>query len=156
LKKELFHNATFDGALLSRGFWLYVWEITAPNGRKVHYVGKTGDKATRVCQSPFNRLSNHLGGNKNSNALKRHLARMKIQAENSQFRFYAYGPLFGGSERTHGELCDVTSGLEKALADAMIEAGYEVINPVHCRTPLDAETFAAVRAAFMTYFDKLP
>jgi hypothetical protein len=149
-------NANFDGALLSRGFWLYVWEIVIPDGRTVHYVGKTGDKASRVCQSPFNRLTNHLGGNKHSNALNRHLSQIRIDPQDCQFRFHAYGPLFNDrSERTHGELCDVTSGLEKGLANAMTEAGYEVINKVHCRTPLDNEAFATLLAAFAAHFDKL-
>jgi len=152
----MFYNASFDGALLSRGFWLYVWEIVASDGRTVHYVGKTGDKASRVSQSPFNRLSNHLGGNKHSNALKRHLAQKQINPERCQFCFHAYGPLFAdNSKQTHGELCDVTSGLEKALANAMAEAGYEVINKVHCRTPLDVEAFSALRAAFASHFEKL-
>lgn len=150
------YNASFDGALLSRGFWLYVWEIVAPDGRTVHYVGKTGDKASRVCQSPFNRLTNHLSGNKHSNALKRHLSQLNVDAESCHFRFHAYGPLFDGkSQKSHGDLCDVTSGLEKELAFAMTEAGYFVINKVHCRTPLDVEAFVAVRTAFAVRFDKL-
>jgi hypothetical protein len=150
------YDISFDGALLSRGFWLYVCEIMIPDGRTIHYVGKTGDKASRVCQSPFNRLTNHLGGNKNSNALKRHLSHIHIDPQSCEFRFLAYGPLFGdGSQRTHGELCDVTSGLEKALANAMTEAGYAVINKVQCRTPLDLEAFAAVRTAFAARFSQL-
>ena len=146
----------FDGAILARGFWLYIWEIVAPDGRIVHYVGKTGDKASRVCQSPFNRLTNHLGGNKHSNALNRHLSQIRIDPQSCQFRFHAYGPLFGDrSHETHGELCDVTSGLEKGLAYAMTEVGYEVLNKVHCRTPLENEAFAPLRAAFAAHFDKL-
>jgi hypothetical protein len=150
------YNASFDGALLSRGFWLYVWEILAPDGRTVHYVGKTGDKASRASQSPFNRLANHLGSNKHSNALTRYLGQMKLPPETCHFRFHAYGPLFEEkSHKTHGELCDVTSALEKGLADAMTEVGYVVINKVHCRTALDASAFAAVRTAFAAHFDKL-
>jgi hypothetical protein len=146
----------FDGAMLTRGFWLYVWEIKVSDGRVVHYDGKTGDKASRVSQSPFNRLTNHMGDNKHSNALRRHLGQMKINLENCCFCFHAYGPLFGGrSQKTHGELCDVTSRLERALADALTAAGYEVINKVHCRTALDAEVFADIYTAFATHFDKL-
>lgn len=146
----------FDGAMLSRGFWLYVWEIVATSGETVHYVGKTGDKASGVSQSPFNRLSSHLAGNKHSNALKRHLGQIRINPENCRFCFHAYGPLFHGNrEKTHGELCDITSGLEKALADAMADAGYKVLNAVQCRGQLDIKTFAAVRSAFATHFDKL-
>jgi hypothetical protein len=149
-------NICFDGVLLSRGFWLYVWEILVPDGTRVHYVGKTGDKASRACQSPFNRLSNHLGGNKHSNALKRHLSQRKIDPEQCQFQFHAYGPLFQEKRKgTHDDLCDITSGLEKELADAMAEAGYEVVNKIHCRTKGDAEVFEEVRDAFSSHFDKL-
>jgi hypothetical protein len=150
------YSANFEAALLSRGFWLYVWEIMPPDGLALHYVGKTGDKASRVCQSPFNRLTHHLGDNKHSNALSRHLRQTKIDPEICHFRFHAYGSLFGGiSQMTHGELCDVTSGLEKALANAMAEAGYKVINQVHCHMPLDVEAFAGVCTAFAAHFDKL-
>jgi hypothetical protein len=38
------HQLEFDGALLARGFWLYIWEITTNDGGKVHYVGRTGDR----------------------------------------------------------------------------------------------------------------
>jgi hypothetical protein len=155
-EEKVLYSASFDGGMLARGFRLYVWEIGVPDGHSLHYVGKTGDKASRVSQSPFNRLSNHLGGNKHSNALKRHLAQKKIDPERCQFRFHAYGPLFAANVRqTHGELCDVTSGLEKALADAMNEAGYEVINKVQCRTPIDLAMFQAARNAFATHFRKL-
>jgi hypothetical protein len=150
------HELTFRGDLLKRGFWLYVWEIMAPNGRTVQYVGKTGDKASRVSQSPFNRLSNHLGDNKHSNALKRHLAEKKIDPVHCQFRFHAYGPLFpDSSKQLHAELCDVTSGLEKALADALNEAGYEVLNKIHCRARIDLALFEAARNAFATHFKNL-
>jgi hypothetical protein len=151
------YKLSFNGALLFRGFWLYVWEIVAPDGRTIHYVGKTGDKASRVSQSPFNRLSNHVGGNKRSNALRRYLDKMRIDPARCQFHFYSYGPLFFDSmdKKTHGELCDVTSGLEKALANAMTDAGYTVMNPIHCRSQIDFEIFAVVRASFGTHFDKL-
>lgn len=39
-------TVTLDGAMLRRGFWLYVWEITTPNGDKVLYVGRTGDSSS--------------------------------------------------------------------------------------------------------------
>jgi hypothetical protein len=150
------YKLSFDGALLSRGFWLYICEIFTPDDRTLCYVGKTGDKASRVSQSPFNRLSNHVGGNEHSNALRCYLAQLRIDPAQCQFRFHSYGPLFYSIDKgTHGELCDITSGLEKALADAMTQAGYTVINPVRCRSRLDTETFAVVRASFATVFDKL-
>lgn len=146
----------FDGVLLARGFWLYVWEITTGNGSKLHYVGKTGDKASGVSQSPFDRLSKHLGSNKNNNALLRHLEKLEIDPKACRFSFHAWGPLADNdTTKTHGELCDICSGLEKALADAMAEAGYTLINSVRCRVPLDKTRFASVRAAFAAQFPRL-
>ena len=66
-------SLSFSGALLQRGFWLYVWEVTAEDGRRVLYVGRTGDSSSANAQSPFNRLSQHLGNNEHANALRRQL-----------------------------------------------------------------------------------
>ena len=45
--------------------------------------------------------------------------------------------------------------MEKALADSMAAAGYNVINKVHCRATLDVETFHGVRDAFAASFRAL-
>ena len=50
-------SLSFSGELLQRGFWLYVWEVTAADGRTVHYVGRTGDSSSPNAQSPFTRFS---------------------------------------------------------------------------------------------------
>ena len=49
----------FEGALLERGFWLYVWRVRQES-REVLYVGRTGDSSSRFAASPFSRLSQHL------------------------------------------------------------------------------------------------
>lgn len=150
------HQIELDGKLLTRGFWLYVWEIKCGKRKPFYYVGKTGDKASGVCQSPFNRVSAHLGSNENNNALTRHLAVNDIDPEKCSFRFHPYGPLFyGRTTPTHGELCDLTSGLEKALADAMRAAGYEVLNTVNCRQVPPKAIVAKVLKAFAPHFPKL-
>ena len=150
------HQIELDGKLLTRGFWLYVWEIKCGRKKQFYYVGKTGDKASGVCQSPFNRVSAHLGSNEQNNALTRHLAVHKIDPEKCSFRFRPYGPLFHGKRtRTHGELCDLTSALEKALADAMHAAGYPMLNEVKCRKQLDPEAWRAVLLAFGEHFPEL-
>ena len=150
------HQLTFDGAILARGFWLYIWEISVNDGRTFYYVGKTGDKASRTSQSPFDRLSKHLGSNDKNNALRQHLATRVIEPEDCRFRFYAYGPLFQNDfARPHAESCDIMSGLEKALADAMAAAGYNLLNTVKCRMPLDQKQFEDVKAAFSARFPML-
>jgi hypothetical protein len=155
VKADLY-QLSFDGAFLARGFWLYIWEIAVSDGRTLHYVGKTGDEASGASQSPFDRLSRHLGHNQNNNALRRHLGKVGIDPECCSFRFHAYGPLFvSESRKTHAELCDITSGLEKALAEAMAGAGYTVINTINSCEPADLKLFALVRNAFASHFKDL-
>lgn len=149
------HEIAFRGEVLERGFWLYVWEITPPQGAPLLYVGRTGDHASGVAQSPFNRFSNHLGGNKHSNALKRHLAAREVRAEACAFRFLPYGPLSVPCDTEHRAACDTMQALEKALADALRAAGYDVVNTVHCRKALDAALWQQVRTAFAQHFPAL-
>ena len=54
-------TVTLDGAMLRRGFWLYVWEITTPSSNKVLYVGAPGDSSSPKAQSLFNRMGQNLG-----------------------------------------------------------------------------------------------
>ena len=153
--KPALWEVSFSGAVLARGFWLYVWEITMPDGGLVHYVGRTGDRASGVCQSPFDRLSKHLGANPNNNALQRHLNEHKLRQEDCSFRFHALGPLLAASKLSHGKKCDVVDALEKALADSMSAAGYKVLNQVNCRMPLDEELAKEFQAQFVSAFPKL-
>lgn len=37
------YSMSFDGELLKRGFWLYVWDIRTATERHL-YVGRTGDQ----------------------------------------------------------------------------------------------------------------
>jgi len=157
--KNLVYEVTFGGGLLARGFWLYVWEITRPNGAKLYYVGRTGDSSSINAQSPFSRMGQHLGFNKRANALRRLLIGHGVGAnvETCSFRLVAYGPILEEAHdaRQHSSRRDIVASLEKALADAMYQSGHDIINTVHCKKPLDASLFADVRTAFATSFPKL-
>jgi hypothetical protein len=153
--KPALHEISFDGGVLARGFWLYVWEIKTPDGRLMYYVGRTGDKASGVCQSPFDRFSKHLGANPNNNALQRHLKKHGLRQEDCSFRFHTFGPLLADSKLGHGEQCDVVAALEKALADSMTASGYEVLNQVNCRMPLDGPLWKKALSQFTKAFPKL-
>ena len=74
------YATSFDGALLGRGFWLYVWCIT-DGDRKVLYVGRTGDSSSPHASSPFKRIGQHLdaGPNAKGNALARQLKRAGLR-----------------------------------------------------------------------------
>ena len=69
------HQFVVPIEVLQRGFWLYVWQIKLRGGTAVYYVGRTGDNPSTKAQSPFSRVSAHLGSNERANALLRHLAK---------------------------------------------------------------------------------
>jgi hypothetical protein len=155
--KQIAQVVGFEGAVLRRGFWLYVWEIVAPSQAPLYYVGRTGDSSSRNAQSPFNRMSQHLGFNKRSNVLRRRLNALGIQPDKCKFRLIAYGPIEeeAGTVEAHRKTRDHIAALEKALADAMVAAGYNVINPISCRASLDDKVFATVHAEFEKHFSQL-
>lgn len=151
------HALTFSGQLLQRGFWLYVWKITVPEQELLYYVGRTGDSSSSNAQSPFNRMGQHLGFNDKSNVLRRRLRSKGIDPETCGFRLMAHGPIMKEAVTLdeHRGPRDIIAALEKALAIAMTEVGYNVINIVNCRMPLDDKLFADVRAAFAAELPKL-
>ncbi|MFN0300793.1 MAG: hypothetical protein ACKVQU_10620 [Burkholderiales bacterium] len=149
----------FNGGILRRGFWLYVWEITPPEGAALYYVGRTGDSSSTNAQSPFNRMGQHLGFAENSNMLRRHLGEHGFEPERCMFRPVALGPLEeeskAESRHEHDDRRDRVAALEKALAETLTAAGCRVMNRVASRKPLDSARFAEVRGAFETAFPHL-
>jgi hypothetical protein len=150
------HTLSFSGKLLGRGFWLYVWEISTADAL-FYYVGRTGDSSSPNAQSPFNRMSQHLGLNERSNVLRRRLATRGIDPETCAFRLVSHGPILNEAPASedHRRPRDITAALEKALAVALGNAGYDVISKVHSRTPLDDKLFEDVRTAFAVEFPNL-
>jgi hypothetical protein len=155
--KATAHELNFHGELLDRGFWLYVWDITTPEKRHLHYVGRTGDSSSNNAQSPFNRMGQHLGFNARNNVLRRSLKSKDIDPGSCLFRLVAYGPILpeATSQEEHTRSRDRIAAMERALALALVEAGYEVMNTVHCRAHLDAAAFGVVRSGFAAYFRNL-
>jgi hypothetical protein len=152
------HSLSFNGSLLERGFWLYVWEIIPQNGDEVLYIGMTGDSSSANAQSPSNRLSQHLGFNRHANALRRQLVAKDIEPESCRsFEMVAYGPIFphASTDEEHKASWRLVAAMEKALRDALHTAGYPVLNDVRCRQVLDEEHWQAVIAAFAGRFSRL-
>jgi len=148
----------FSGELLRRGFWLYVWEIETAGGDMWLYVGRTGDSSSAHAQSPFNRLSQHLGSNKHANALRRQLIKASINPELCRsFEMIACGPIHpeASTIADHQPLRNRMAALECALRDALHEAGYAVLNEVHCRHGLDLAVWREVKEAFTKRFPRL-
>ena len=100
-------------------------------------------------------MSAHLSFNRNNNILRRYLEGKQVKVELCSFRLLAHGPLLKGARSKYETRRDIIAALEKALADAMREAGYNVINVVYGRKPLDAKRFASVRSIFSGYFPAL-
>jgi hypothetical protein len=156
--KPALHQLSLPGAMLARGFCLYVWEVTTASGDKWLYVGRTGDSSSPNAQSPFSRLSQHLSQNPKSNALRRNLMRAGVDADLCQsFELSCYGPILpeGASMDKHRPSRDIMAGLEKGLRDALHTAGYQLLNEVKSRHPIDESLMVGVLKAFAERFSRL-
>jgi len=151
------HIFKFDGAILMRGFWLYIWDITTAEGQKLYYVGRTGDSSSNNAQSPFNRMGQHLGFNANSNVLRRHLSGKGISPEACEFHLVAHGPIQeeAATDEEHRIHRDNVAAMEMALAESMTTAGYSVINSVKSKKTLDDALFSKVLLEFTKHFPRL-
>lgn len=153
------HEVRFEGGILQRGFWLYVWEVMPAGQAPLYYVGRTGDSSSTNAQSPFNRMGQHLGFARNSNMLRRHLTQHGAVPESCAFRLIALGPIeqeaTAPGRQEHDQRRDLVAAMEKALADLLASSGLEVMNRVASRKPLDEARFAQVRAAFGKAFPQL-
>ena len=151
------YSLSFSGQILQRGFWLYVWEISTPWQDKRYYVGRTGDSSSCNAQSPFNRMGQHLGANDKSNVLRRQLKKIGLDPELCTYRLIAHGPIMkeAASFEEHKGPRDIVAAIEKALAAALTEAGYYVINAVHSKGPVNEQLFEAVRLAFAQELPRL-
>jgi hypothetical protein len=89
----------FQGEVLQRGFWLYVWEIIYGQTTYV-YVGRTGDSSSPNASSPFSRIGQHLDFRENAkgNSLAKRLREKGVDPKMSKFRMLALGPLFEEQE----------------------------------------------------------
>ncbi|HEY8666958.1 MAG TPA: hypothetical protein VIL86_09845 [Tepidisphaeraceae bacterium] len=124
------YSMKFDGHLLRRGFWLYIWRVTATASDHV-YVGRTGDSSSPHASSPFKRIGQHLDPSPNAkgNALGKQLRRAGVTCEDCVFEMIAVGPIFDEQEtfEQHRPYRDQTADLERAVADWLRERGYKVL-----------------------------
>ena len=138
---------SLPGAMLERGFWLYVWWVESPVGELL-YVGRTGDNSSPHATAPYTRMGQHLGFAKNQNALRKHLSHRDVEPESCEvFDLVAHGPIYSeivkdGSDRSvlmerHKPFRNQVGAMEKLLCDDLKTAGYSVMNTVNCRFHLD-------------------
>lgn len=120
----------FDGHLLNRGFWLYVWEIKGPETHLL-YVGRTGDTSSPYASSPFKRIGQHLDASPNAkgNSLRRLLQPKGVKCEECSFEMVAVGPIFPEQPdfEAHKLKRDQMAALERAIADELRQRGYEIL-----------------------------
>tara|TARA_B100000678_G_C18210692_1_gene503246 strand:+ start:1544 stop:1993 length:450 start_codon:yes stop_codon:yes gene_type:complete len=143
-----------------------VWRVTTKDGELL-YVGRTGDSSSPHASAPFKRLGQHLSQNDKQNPLRRHLEARGISPEICEdFEFIAHGPVFEAlthaedddletRKQRHYPVRDQIAALEKALADALSEVGYDVLNTVRSRKPLDQSVWSSLRTAFAEHFPEL-
>ena len=159
------HILTLPGAMLERGFWLYVWRVESPFGELL-YVGRTGDNSSPHASAPYTRMGQHLGSVKTQNALRTHLKNRGVDPRACTLHLVSHGPLYREVEKAedddrktlmerHLPLRNKVGAYERVLADELRKAGYDVLNKVKWRHSGDAEVWDAVRAAFQKHFPKL-
>ncbi len=124
-------SMTFDGALLNRGFWLYVCEVRTRGNRRFFYVGRTGDSSSPHASSPFRRFARHLDDSPHAkaNSLHRALTMKNIKPVACRFKVCALGPIFAEarSRSLHRLRRDKIGKLESALAVSLCDSGYRVL-----------------------------
>ena len=141
------HQLSFGGAVLERGFWLYVWRVTS-GPHQFLYVGRTGDSSSRYAASPFARIGQHLDvrPKASANMLFRHIRKRGFDPQRCSFKLIAVGPVF--PEQTtleaHRKHRDVVAPMEAALAQYLRTKGHDVCGSHFNKHPLDAKLFAQV------------
>lgn len=152
-------TVTLDGAMLRRGFWLYVWEIIPPDGAQLLYVGRTGDSSSPNAQSLFNRMGQNLGTLATSSMVRNNLEKRGVDPIACKFRMVGRGPIFDESAaktmEAHKPVRDQIAALEKRLAEDLKATGYDVMNTVRSRAVVDDAVYEQVRAAFAAEFPGL-
>ena len=99
-------------------------------------------------------MSQHLGQNPKSNALRRNLLRVGIEADTClSFSLTAYGPILPEQDdmANHSPSRDKMEGLR----DALHGAGYQVLNNVQSRHPIDKGLMKEILTAFAFAFPRL-
>jgi hypothetical protein len=124
------HKAKFDGNLLKRGFWIYIYVIVQ-NGKEILYVGRTGDSSSSNAASPFLRLTSHLNRKPTAKgaAMLNQLTKYGFDVEQCSFELYAFGPLYSEQRafEQHKPYRDILAALEKGIANELKKRGYQVI-----------------------------
>ena len=172
MTKASTYRLTLPGAILRRGFWLYVWQVDVPGEPEPWlYVGRTGDNSSPNASAAFTRIARHLDELGAANTLRRHIHKRGLAVEELTHNMVIYGPIFAEVERPtcrterkqrndelmaqHRPLRDEVGAYERDLAAALKTAGYRVFNCVNWKPIGYLSRWQQVLQAFAEHFPKL-
>ena len=136
------------------GFWLYVWRVQSRDWGEFLYVGRTGDNSSPYATPIYQRMGQHFGRVKTQNALRRHLESHHLDLETCAFQLVAHGPIYPeqADMEKHLPIRNLVGAMEKALADELRAADYNVLNDVKWKHPLASNTWQLIRQEFLSEF----
>jgi hypothetical protein len=141
------HKAKFDGNLLKRGFWIYLYVIRQGE-EEIFYVGRTGDSSSANAGSPFERLTGHLNRKltAKSAAMLNQLTKYGFDVEKCSFELFAFGPIHPEQKdfERHKVYRDILAALERAVATELKKRGYTVIGTHGSKTECATELLSQV------------
>lgn len=151
------YQMTFEGKVLERGFWLYIWEIVSGNNR-YFYIGRTGDSSSAHAASPFSRIGQHLDFRENAkgNSLAKRLNEVGINPRTCNFRMLALGPLFPEQVtfNEHKPFRDQMATYEYELAIFLKIEGHNVLGSHHIGTAVDNEILSDVKSQVLDFISR--
>lgn len=144
---------SFNGQMLKRGFWLYVWRIRHKKSMSEYwYIGRTGDSSSANASSPLARLSQHFNFKENAkgNSLIKNIIQAGINPEDCQFKLVSIGPLFPEKESyaEHVPCRDIVGKLEAEIAHTFKTKGLIVLGSHPKRGIYDHKLFNEVISKF--------
>lgn len=153
------YQMSFDGNILQRGFWLYIWKIKSQHETYL-YVGRTGDSSSPHASSPFNRIGHHLDirDNAKGNSITRRLKEKEVEPEDCRFSMIAFGPLYDEIEgndseafEVHKPFRDIMATYESQLAAFLKENGYQVLGVHHPKGEIDPTVLEEIKDKALTF-----
>ena len=152
------HALTIPAAMTRPAFWLYVWRVTTDTDDELLYVGRTGDSTYTTANPPIFRMGQHFEPKGGGNMLLQRLADREIDPYTcTDFQIVAHGPLFpaANNKPCHYKRRDIVAALERALRDALLLGGYDVISHENSIKPLCQPCWQDIRQAFQRHFDQI-
>ena len=151
------YQMSFQGEVLERGFWLYIWEIVNGSNR-YFYVGRTGDSSSAHAASPFNRIGQHLDFRENAkgNSLAKRLNEVGINPRTCNFRMLALGPFFPEQANfdNHKPFRDQMATYEFELANYLKTEGCNVLGSHHIGITVDNEILIDVKSQVLNFISR--